>query len=654
MSVTDMPDPDALLASGFAMRVTAWARKLAQARGAALDRDSLQRLYRAAWHASHATSRGHVCALLADIAGNQTSDELATALEDIDALPALALPEAQAPQADMPAGLDAWRALLRDSGVVGTPADAGAHPLVLDAADRLYLHKYFAFEKSLAGRLQQADWQPAPPSAASRALLDQLFNRGQDADSGQADWQKIAAALALLRPLAIISGGPGTGKTTTVANILACLLQDNPGCRIALAAPTGKAAARMLAALNARAAAIPPALVERFPKESFTVHRLLGVTPSPGVFRHDAQRPIPYDVLVVDEASMLDLALAARLFDAVPRNARIILLGDKDQLAAVEAGAVFSELSANPALSEEVIGAIAGATGIAQQLVQPAADARASGIRDAVVWLSRNYRFAQDSAIGQLAALIVVGQQAQTVEWLQQQEQRHGAQVAQLHGQPAGVRWLAGEGDALPAAALDMAVDAFLPYADIVQQQEQSPVTVLEAFEKFRVLCATRSGERGVSGVNAAVTARLRDRLPGCAAPVGWFVGRPVIVLRNDYGLRLFNGDIGIALRAGDGQLMVMFPDRELGFRAIGISRLPEHETAWAMTVHRSQGSEFDRVMAILPGRDTRVVTRELLYTAVTRAREGLVVVASEGALATAVGTRTVRASGLSDRLRGQ
>src|SRR5690606_32319876 len=187
-----------------------------------------------------------------------------------------------------------------------------------------------------------------------------------------------------------------------------------------------------------------------------------------------------------------------------------------------------------------------------------------------------------------------------------------------------------------------------------VQQSEHDPLAVFAAFDQFRVLCAVRNGPRGVAGVNQVLAARLSDMLPASDAQAPWHVGRPVIVLRNDYTLKLFNGDIGIALRDESGQLMVMFPDREQGWRAVGIARLPEHDTAWAMTVHRAQGSEFANVMAVLPGRENRVVTRELLYTAVTRAREGLMLVGSPKSVGDAVKTRTVRLTGLADRLAGR
>ena len=240
--------------------------------------------------------------------------------------------------------------------MVGTPEAPAAHPLILDDDGRLYLHRYFDYERRLARRLMRAFARPDGRHRQGRRRRSSTAC-SPPTRSGWAnrpDWQKIATALALERRLTIISGGPGTGKTTTVVNVLACVLAGNPDCRIRLAAPTGKAAARMLEAIRNAAAHLPADLRERLPAESFTVHRLLGVLPGSGEFRHHAGNPLPIDLLVVDEASMLDLALATKLVEAVPPAAHIILLGDKDQLAAVESGAVFSELSADPTLSNGV------------------------------------------------------------------------------------------------------------------------------------------------------------------------------------------------------------------------------------------------------------------------------------------------------------
>lgn len=620
MSNMNLPDRDVLLANGFAARVKAWAQEQARAAGRELERETARNVYRAAWQTSRATSNGHVCLPLSQLA----------ALETDEAQAAEAAPD-----------IAGWRELLLASGAVGTPAAPQAFPLLLDAGDRLYLHKYFALEQALARRVLQAKGALEPPKPETTALLRQLFADTSHDTSHQdtgPDWQKLAAALALLRRVCIISGGPGTGKTTTVANILACLLQQQADCRIVLAAPTGKAAARMLDALRARSAKIPPELAARFPQEAHTVHRLLGVTPEPGVFRHHANRPLSCDVLVVDEASMLDLALAARLFDAVPASARIILLGDQDQLAAVEAGAVFSELSANPGMSAGLQAELAQITGgQAQHLRLP--PARGTGLPDAAVWLTRNYRFGSDSAVGRLAALVVAGDSAAMLDWLQQ-------------GSHAGVDWLTLEADAAEREMLAAAQAQYAAYVQAVQQFENEPARVFAAFERFRVLCAVRNTARGVNALNQALEASLKPLLPAAMAPSPWYVGRAVIVTRNDYTLRLFNGDVGIALRDRAGQLRVVFQDRELGFREVAIHRLPDHELAYALTVHRAQGSEFDSVMVVMPEVETRVSTRELLYTAITRARQHVLLCGSGLVLAAAAASTVRRSSGLGDRLR--
>ncbi len=613
MSDMNLPEREVLLATGFAARVRDWAQAQAAQAGGTLEREAGRNLYRAAWHTSRATSAGHVCLPLQQ-------------LVELESEVALDVP--------------AWRQLLLESGVVGTPAAPQACPLLLDGGDRLYLHKYFALEQALAQRLLQANAVLDMPRADTIELLNRLFARDATADAGP-DWQKLAAALALLRRVCIISGGPGTGKTTTVANILACLLHQDPDCRIALAAPTGKAAARMLDALQARSAQIPPELAARFPQEAHTVHRLLGVTPAPGVFRHHAKRPLACDVLVVDEASMLDLALAARLFDALPVTARVILLGDQDQLAAVEAGAVFSELSANPDLSPATRESLAQITGIAASDIALGGMARGPGLPDSSVWLSRNYRFGHDSSIGRLAALVVAGDPEAALQWLRQ-------------GPHAGLDWLPLDDSQAQQALLERALQEYAGYVRTVQQHEGDPALVFAAFERFRVLCALRNTARGVVALNQALEARLKALLPAPLLASLWYCGRPVIVTRNDYGLRLFNGDVGIALRDDDGCLRVLFADRELGYREVAINRLPEHEAAFAMTVHRAQGSEFERVMVVMPEVHTRVSTRELLYTAVTRARESLILCGDAGVLAEAVAAGTRRGSGLGQRLLGQ
>lgn len=608
---------DRLLCDGFARHAAQWA-----ATQGASDA-SVAVVAHAASALSLAVSAGHVCLMLGAL-------------------------DAAARDADSEIRLDVagWRAALLASGIVGTPDAPGALPLILDADDRLYLHRYFDYERRLAARLMQARHAPAEVAAASPELhtrLAELFAGNAARLAGHADWQQLAAALALRGRLTVISGGPGTGKTTTVVNLLACLIALDPDCRIALAAPTGKAAARMTDAIRQRAQHLPEALRSKMPADSSTVHRLLGATPAG--FAHDAAHPLPIDALVVDEASMLDLALATQLLEAVPATARIILLGDKDQLAAVESGAVFAELSIDPTLTPACIHDLAAMTGTPAAAIVPAPAAVHSALHDCAVWFTQNYRFASDSGIGRLAHYVNSGQSREASAWLRD-------------AGDADVAWIADASHPGDAATLDAMDTGYAAYLQAVAIDPTRVAAITEAFGRFRVLCALRDGPRGVTALNATMTRRARAalKLPGLDEGPGaspWFAGRPVLVLNNDYVLRLFNGDIGIALPDANGALLVHFPDATAagGFRAIAPVRLPRHETAFAMSVHKSQGSEFDGVLVLLPQQRSRVLTRELLYTAITRARRRVTLVADAAVLEQAIATSTARHSGLLTRL---
>jgi len=660
-AVDSRGDPAAeRLAEGFAQHVERWARRLG------CDEARLPSLRLAACETSLATSNGHVCILLSD-----------------------------APSLD--------RESLLATGLVGTPDAPAACPLILDADGRLYLHRYFDYERRLARRLMQAATAlPRPVSASARDLLNTLF---PPRPGDEVDWQKIAAAMALRGSLTVISGGPGTGKTTTVVNLLAGLLTQEPHSRIALAAPTGKAAARMTEAIRQRAGHLPAALREKLPGESFTIHRLLGANPGLGKFTHHAGNALPIDALIVDEASMLDLALATRLLEAVPASARIILLGDKDQLSAVESGAVFAELCADPTLSGACRRDVAALCGYAPERIAPPVPVQPSALRDAAVWLTRNYRFGAESGIGRLAKYINEGGAREASAWLRSAPSRLGtpplvapsspqptaalskgkkakvdeaslslfpelerpavsaapsrpSAIADLIRNPglhdASVLWLEPGPD--HHSPLDAILAAYAPYFDAVRSDPTNVDAITRTFGQFRVLCAVRQGPSGVTAINDQVTRHARQALAPAAEGQGtdgrspWYVGRPVMVLRNDYVHKLFNGDIGIALPGASGELAVFFPDGENGYRAVPNVRMPEHETAFAMTVHKAQGSEFDAVLMLLPQQRSRVVTRELVYTAVTRARNRVTLSASAEVLAAAIESRSRRHSGLPAR----
>jgi exodeoxyribonuclease V alpha subunit len=598
-----------VLAEGFGTHVRRWAAAI----GTLSDRDSLHRLEWVAQQLSLATSAGNVCVTL---------DELAAASE--------ATPQA-------------LRRLLLESGVTGTPDAAESQPFILDAGNRLYLHRYFDYERRLAQRMWSAAAGEQPPTAvAAQRQLQLAFAANAALLNGRVDWQKIAAGLALCGKLTIISGGPGTGKTSTVANLLACLIAQDAHCRIALAAPTGKAAARMLDALRVRAADWPAELATRLPHEASTIHRLLGALPGGG-FRHDRDHLLPIDVLVIDEASMLDLALAVRLFEAVPDAARIILLGDKDQLSAVESGAVFAELSADPQLTPSCVARLAALCDIPAADIVPPPVAISSGLRDCAVWFAESFRFSADSGVGRLASGIRSGDVAGVFDALKK-------------GSESGLCWIEDATPTLTADAVRAVLDGYAPYLEAVRAGAGIDL-ITHVFGGFRALSALRDGSRGVAGLNQLIARHFRRVLdhpldPGEPAP--WYPGRPVIVSRNDYGLKLFNGDIGIALPDISGEtaeLRVYFVDRDHGFRAIAPRRLPAHETAFALTVHKAQGSEFDQVLLVLPDRPGLGVTRELLYTGVTRSRAQVTLVGTPEVLEAAILTRTQRHSGLAARL---
>lgn len=602
------PDPGtepSWLASGFARHVAGWA----EASGA--REEAVRVVSHAARSLAIACAGGDVCIGLADVAAHP------------------AWPVAAARQ----------RALLEASGVVGSPAAPGSCPLILDEADRLYLHRYFDYERRLARRLVRLRSAPVELGSAVpvlRAQIEQLFAENARRLGEAPDWQRLAVAMALTRRFTVVSGGPGTGKTTMVVNLLGCLLALDPGTRIALAAPTGKAAGRMTEAIRARAGDLPETMRARLPHEAFTVHRLLGVLPDGG-FVHHASNPLPIDVLILDEASMLDLALATRLLEAVPETGRVVMLGDKDQLAAVESGAVFSDLSANPALGVPCREALSSLSGTPLERIEPPRIGEVESPADTAIWFTRNFRFAEDSGIGRLAAAINAGRAGALVRWL-----RSSADPA--------VRWFP-EDDAGESGLVERALASYTHYVDVVAADPRDRAAVTEAFGRFRLLCAVREGPRGVEALNESMTRALRPRLAGAGQAAAWYPGRPVMVRRNDYVLRLYNGDIGIALPDDAGELAVHFPQPGGGFRAVSPARLPEHETAFAMTVHKSQGSEFDEVSVVLPPRPSRVLTRELLYTAITRARSRVALIGAEPVLRAAVEARTRRRSGLATRL---
>ncbi|MCZ4060322.1 exodeoxyribonuclease V subunit alpha [Pantoea sp. LMR881] len=506
-------------------------------------------------------------------------------------------------------------------------------PLVL-SNQRLYLHRLWHSEGQIATFFSLQDNSAAFDTDAASEVLNTLFGHQPD------DWQKIAAAVALTRKTAVISGGPGTGKTTTVAKLLAAMIRLNQrALRIQLAAPTGKAAARLTESLGKalQGLAVSDEERTRFPAEATTLHRLLGAQPDTQRLRYHASNRLHLDVLVVDEASMVDLSMMAKLIAALPAHARVIFLGDRDQLASVEAGAVLGDICrcSETGYSQARAEQLALLTGCSLEGLE---HHQAPAVRDSICLLRKSYRFDAKSGIGQLASAVNLGDTRQV-------ESVFAAPFEDIQHQSLN------NGEAYQRM-LDEVAQGYQPFLQMIKQHA-APAEIIAEFGRYQLLCALREGPFGVQGLNQRVEQRLMQlqRIRRPAMGSRWYAGRPVMITRNDSALGLFNGDIGITLRDHEGQLKVFFPLPDGSIKAVQPSRLPSHETAWVMTVHKSQGSEFDHTALVMPAQFLPVLTRELVYTAITRARKQLTLYSDLGIFQRAVQLQTQRRSGLVERL---
>ena len=483
--------------------------------------------------------------------------------------------------------------LVLQSGLI---SEQQTTPLKLEG-ERLYLHRYWFYENRLAEQIE-ALLRTQITSAENESLVSRYFVALID----ETDWQREAAIKSMNQSFSIITGGPGTGKTTTVVKILA-LLQERAAKKqrslhIALAAPTGKAAMRLQESIGFSKGTLPCSEVikQRIPETVTTIHRLLGAKPPSPYFKHDAQQPLVYDLVIVDEASMVDLALMSKLVDALKPGSRLILLGDKDQLASVESGAVLADLTAALPFN--------------------------------TIELKKSHRF--QGEIKDLA--VAVNAQAVDKAW----------EMLNKGTEQVGL---------LTEDLINYIASRYASYLLKISNEEDF-LTIFSEFGRFQALCSNRQGEQGVVEINRQVEEKLH-RQNKIHLAGHWYAGRPVMVTQNNAAMQLYNGDIGLCLYDKElGKLMVFFLRADHSIKKVLPSRLPEHETVFAMTIHKSQGSEFDECLCVLPESINPVLTKELIYTAITRAKTSLKISSSYAVFSQALQHRVQRTGGLFEKLK--
>ncbi|HET6784218.1 MAG TPA: exodeoxyribonuclease V subunit alpha [Pseudoxanthomonas sp.] len=566
-----------------------------------------------------------------------------------------------------------WIAAWRASPWVSEPeADAiapASFPLVLENG-LLYLRRYREYERSLASGLKRLAAQPLAgvDLAAIRPLFAALFPDAQEGDR-----QARAAVLALVQSLLLITGGPGTGKTTTIARLLLLLIAqadaDGSALRIALAAPTGRAADRMSESLHAAVAnlqaspLLQPNWLAALPRQASTLHRLLGSRPGSPRFQHHAGQPLPFDVIVVDEASMVDMPLMSKLVDAVADGARLILLGDRDQLPSVEAGDVLAAIGDAAGDGDTLPEALASS--LAPLLSVPRRSDRRSDVSRETPRTTQDNPEQSDmfdsramdspTTASTVERLPLLGHRVQLLRGYRQsaeldlsplanavREGDAGAVLDHLRsGRLQGVHFHEEAANPLVSDARNLLLAHWRALA-----AETEPAAALAAADRLRLLTALREGPQGASTLNA----QIEEALVGAQRET-YFHGRLLLVTENSYRHGLFNGDVGICLRQADGNVAVFFSNGGQDVRAFHPAALPAHASAFALTVHKAQGSEFDQAWIVLPQQDARTLTRELLYTALTRARNRVHLFAREDILRTLLARKAQRITGLAGRL---
>jgi len=534
--------------------------------------------------------------------------------------------------------LEEWLNVLERSPVVGRPGDY--KPIILNGA-RLYLYRYWDYEKRLADALKVHAGLTFEASETEQLQnsFKRIFPSNDQDEKTNVDWRKVAAFVSIRKGLCVISGGPGTGKTFAVARILAILIEQNRHgqLKIALTAPTGKAVTRLQESIRKAKPGLNchDSVKASIPDEASTIHRLLGAIPNTPSCRFNKENPLPFDVVIIDEASMVDLSLFSRLVQAAKPQSRIILLGDKDQLASVEAGSVLGDICDTGTIHHFSFSLSEECKRVTDEEIGKDRETSAGGMNDCIIQLTKNYRFSKLSGIHAVSQTVNTGNGKQAIDLIR------GESFSDICWRNLP------RSDELPSNFENWIMERYTAYMDA-----SDPLEAFDLFNSSRILSALRDGPYGVYNLNVVVEYILQKK--GHIDPrERWYHGRPIMITKNDYRLRLFNGDIGITMVDHTKQTgtMVFFTSPDGSVRCFPPLRLPDHETVYAMTVHKSQGSEFDDVLFVLPDRDTPVLTRELIYTAITRAKEKIQIWGKEDIFLTAVARRIQRSSGLRDAL---
>lgn len=498
----------------------------------------------------------------------------------------------------------------------------------------LYMRRNYLFEKELERALKiKKEYALSYTHSAIQLAINELFPEQSD----DVDWQKLAVANSVNKGLSIIAGGPGTGKTYTVTKLLSALIMLNPSeIEIALVAPTGKAAQRLsesiVNAIQGFKGIIADDILSRIPTTALTLHRLLGVIPNQVDFRKGIDNPVHYNVVIVDEVSMVDLALMTRLFRALPATTQVIMLGDADQLPSVALGSVLADIAVKPHVgySQQNRQYLAEISQLTKQQTTQLPIAKGKQTADHLSLLLKSRRFDGEGAVGQIALATIAGQAEKSWQYMQSNSAKGG----DIYLLPERLNeWL--------PAYIDQ---YYLPIANA-----ENVTSAFELLTEFRVLCATRVGPEGVNAINHAVISQLQgagfiDRL---------YHGLPIMINENHYGLNLYNGDIGLIWRNEHGHLMACFETVDDQGQAIVKqiipSRLPSFEPVYAMTIHKTQGSEFNHVAMVLPKRsETNMLSRELIYTGVTRAKQQLSICVCQNVWRSGLEAKVQRYSNLS------